>query len=229
MRTPDQRDWFNDSLDLSAKNKERAEALLGRVIVEASELAGATRADVESLKAFLSRTDDGGIRLAYRRDPQRLPRRCVIVGSTNDPRPLPNDPSGNRRFVPLTCTAGNPVAIREYMDTHRDQLWAEALHRYRAGGEVAWLPDHLKPSAREAASSAQHADDLLEDKLDEYLYTAPEAFRLVDAVRHVLGVTDPLPRDKDRILRALRKSGATVHRDRQFPGSTGVTRYWRKP
>ena len=226
--TMDQRDWFNDALELATDNKRRAEALLGRVIVEASELAGSTRADVESLKAFLSRIDDGGVRLAYRRDPQRLPRRCVIVGSTNDPRPLPNDPSGNRRFIPLTCTSGNPVAIRQYMDRHRVQIWAEGLHRYRAG-EVAWIPEHLQPPAREAASAAQHADDLLEDKLDEYLHTAPEAFRLVDAVRSVLGMTDPPPRDKDRILRALRKCGATVHRDRQFPGVSTVIRYWRKP
>lgn len=62
--TMDQRDWFNDALELATDNKRRAEALLGRVIVEASELAGSTRADVEGLKAFLSRTDDGGVRRA---------------------------------------------------------------------------------------------------------------------------------------------------------------------
>ena len=38
--------WFSDTLDLGGRTKERAEALQGRVIVEAAELAGVTRADI---------------------------------------------------------------------------------------------------------------------------------------------------------------------------------------
>ena len=36
-------DWFSDALNLAGDSKQRAEALLGRVIVEAAELAGATK------------------------------------------------------------------------------------------------------------------------------------------------------------------------------------------
>ena len=62
----DKPDWFADGLHLAASAKDRAEALQGRVIVEASEMAGSTTSELESLKAFISRTDDGSQRLAYR-------------------------------------------------------------------------------------------------------------------------------------------------------------------
>lgn len=82
---PDMPDLFNDGLHLAADPRIRAEALQGRAIVEASEMAGSTRAEMESLKAFLSRTDDGGQRMAYRRNPEAMPRRCIIVGTSNNP------------------------------------------------------------------------------------------------------------------------------------------------
>ena len=141
---PPDTEWFTDDLDLSAYRKERAETLQGRVIVEVSEMAGATRAELRSLKGFLSRRNDGGVRLAYRRNPESMPRRCVIIGTTNDIEPLPNDPSGNRRFVPIVLAKGNPKTIRTYMEKHREQLWAEALNLYRQGYE-AWLPQQMLP------------------------------------------------------------------------------------
>ena len=107
-------------------------------------MAGATRAERESLKAFLSRTDDGSVRLAYRRNPETMLRRCVLAGSTNDPHCLPADPSGNRRFVVVTVEAAGagPAGVQAYLKANREQLWAEALHRYHEG-EEAWLPQSL--------------------------------------------------------------------------------------
>ena len=135
--------WFSDGLSFHDDQKAKAEALQGMVLVEASEMTGSTKAEVETIKKFLSRTNDN-IRLTYRRDPSPLLRRCMIVGTTNDPRCLPNDPSGNRRFLPVPCDEGDPAATRAYLDEHRAQLWAEALHRTREKGETAYLPDSLK-------------------------------------------------------------------------------------
>ncbi len=109
----DRGEWFSDGLYLAADSKVRAEALQGRVVVEAAEMQGSTRADLESLKAFLSRTDDGAVRLAYRKDPELLLRRCVIVGTADRNEPLPND-QNLRRFVPIYLDAGKPADIREY-------------------------------------------------------------------------------------------------------------------
>ena len=141
---PERDEWFSDGLRLAADDKVRAEALQARVIVEAAEMAGSTRAERESLKAFLSRTDDGAVRLAYRRDPETMRRRCVMAGTTNDSHCLPADPSGNRRFVALNVRSGldGAAGVRAYLDDARGQLWAEALHRYHAG-ETVYLPADL--------------------------------------------------------------------------------------
>ena len=137
---PERSIWFNDGLSFHDDQKAKAEALQGMVLVEASEMTGSTKAEVETIKKFLSRTNDR-IRLTYRRDPSPLLRRCMIVGTTNDSRCLPNDPSGNRRFMPVSCTAGDPAKTRASLDDHRDQLWAEAVKRVRVDTETAYLED----------------------------------------------------------------------------------------
>ena len=129
---PDYPDFFSDALNLSGDDKSRVEALQGRVIVECSEMAGATRADQEMLKAFCSRQNDGTIRLAFRRDPETMLRRAVIVGTSDRDTPLPND-HNLRRFVPVYLLDGSPEAITKYLDGNREQLWAEALERHRRG------------------------------------------------------------------------------------------------
>ena len=71
------------------------------------------------------------------------------MGTTNDPQPLPNDPTGNRRFVPIDIATreGGTPALRSYLDKHRTQLWSEAkwLWNHRQHHEqTPWLPDRLK-------------------------------------------------------------------------------------
>ena len=164
MFPPEHSVWFNDGLHLASDPKIRAEAIQGRVLVEVSEMAGSTKADLESLKAFVSRQDDGSVRLAFRRNPEPTPRRCIIVGSTNRLDALPNDPTGNRRFVPITL---NPAtqAVEDYLDEHRDQLWSEALTRHAAGVNPK-LPRDLMPQAAVAAETHRSQDVMIEDALD---------------------------------------------------------------
>ena len=109
-------EWFNDGLHLADQRKEQAEALQGIVYCEASEMAGTNRAELEALKAFLSRTNDR-VRLVWRRNPESMPRRAIIIGTTNDHHPLPNDPTGNRRFVPIVVQPGEGGAegVRRYL------------------------------------------------------------------------------------------------------------------
>ena len=118
-------------------------------------MQGARRADLESLKAFLSRTDDGSTRLAYRHNPEPMPRRCIIVGTADRPDPLPDDPN-LRRFVPITLTGGNAARVMEFMDKCRDQLWAEGLYLYERGQD-ARLPDELKGKQAEATEAGAFA------------------------------------------------------------------------
>ena len=134
--------------------------MLGRVIVELSELTGFRRAELESLKAFISRRDDGATRLAYRRDPETALRRCILVGTSNDVECLPNDPSGNTRFVPIQCGEGSHV--EPYLDKHRGQLWAEGLALYRKG-ERANLPRDLMDLQAAHGELHRRKDAIIED------------------------------------------------------------------
>ena len=167
-----QSDWFSDSLRFDTDVKVQTEALQNRVIVEASEMQGSTRAEIGNMKSVLSRTDDGSVRLAYRRNPEPSPRRCVIVGTTDKEQSLPNDPN-NRRFVPVKLAGrANLGELVEYMDAERSQIWAEAVHRYHRG-ETAHLPPDLEGLQRDAVEDARHRDVGLEDAIDAYLDTAP--------------------------------------------------------
>jgi hypothetical protein len=51
-------EWFTDSIDLGAKDKEAIEQLQGKWIVEIAELHGRRKNDIDRIKTFLSRTSD---------------------------------------------------------------------------------------------------------------------------------------------------------------------------
>ena len=184
---PDMPGLFSDGLNLAGTPQERAEALQGRVIVEASELAGATRADNASLKTFLTRTDDGSVRLAYRRDPELMLRRAIIVGTSDVESPLPND-RNLRRWAPVYLQGGNPAKLRKYLDANRDQLWAQAVHVYKDGTE-ARLPDGLLQEQIAATSKARSRDVIIEDAVEEWTNTHLEHFTLQDCAEGI-GITD---------------------------------------
>ena len=171
---PAELQWgFSDALILSNFNKERIESTLGKIVVEVSELVGSKRADIDSLKAYLSRTDDF-TRLAYDRRPVRRLRNFILIGTANDSEPLPNDPSGNRRFVPIEIAGGNVAAGSKWLDANRLRLWAEAIALYKRGIE-AWLPNTLKRQQAATAEKARFRDDVIENFLEKDIMPALRA------------------------------------------------------
>jgi hypothetical protein len=136
-------EWFSDDLPLNIEGKRVIESLRGRWILEAAELSGMRRADIEHLKAFLSRQVDRA-RLAYGRIVSEVPRQCVIVGTTNSLEYL-RDTTGNRRFWPVRCQRFNITALRR----DRDQLWAEAAAREASGVSIRLNQELWKKAAQE--------------------------------------------------------------------------------
>ena len=122
--------WFTDDLPLNADGQKIIEAIAGRWIVEAAELKGLRKSDVEHLKVFLSRQVDRA-RMPYGRLPREFPRQCVVVGTTNSSKYL-RDGTGNRRFWPIQIDAFDIDRLL----ADRDQLWAEAAHAEAAGESV---------------------------------------------------------------------------------------------
>ena len=203
---PQRAAWFSDGLSFHDDSKTKAEALQGMVLVEASEMTGSTKAEVETIKKFLSRSNDN-IRLTYRRDPSPLVRRGMIVGTTTDPRCLPNDPSGNRRFVSVPCAAGDPAATLAYLDEHRDQMWAEATHRCRELHETAYLPDSLKYQQAELTERYRAVDEVAEGVIGVWLAERP---RPVTANEIGTGISwTPDSRSIYRITTVLKQLGYT--------------------
>lgn len=112
---------------------------------------------------------------------------CSITGTANGSVVLPNDPTGNRRFVAIPIRDGNPQAIRSWLDENRTQLWAEAWHRARAG-ELCWFPHELQTAQEQINETVRSSDTLLEDAfrtwIENQLNTLPttETFHLHHAV-----------------------------------------------
>ena len=215
-------EWFSDSVNVSDDVQKRVEGLLGRVIVELSELTGFRRAELESLKAFISRRDDGATRLAYRRDPETALRRCILVGTSNDAECLPNDPSGNTRYVPIQCVAGTHV--EPYLAERRNQLWAEGLTLYRQG-ERANLPRNLMGLQAEHGERHRRKDQIVEDAVAGIDTTcAPYTMReLCQKTTPPTNSTDR--RAVSRLSDALRLTGWTKKHERIADGKRAYL--WR--
>jgi predicted P-loop ATPase len=165
-------DWFTDDLPLNTDSKRVIEALRGRWIVEAAELSGMKKADVEHLKATLSRRVDRA-RMAYGRLTIDAPRQCIIVGTTNKGQYL-RDTTGNRRYWPVLVQRFDLVELRH----DRDQLWAEAAAR-EAKGESIRLRRELWSMAAEHQQQ-RLADDPFVAILDHYLGDLEGKIRAVD-------------------------------------------------
>ena len=101
-------DWFSDDVPLNDDGKRVIEALRGRWFVEAAELNGMRKGEVEHLKAFLSRSEDRA-RMSYDCLCTEVKRQCVIIGTTNSSEYL-RDSTGNRRFWPVKYE-GNSIVM----------------------------------------------------------------------------------------------------------------------
>jgi len=149
-------EWFSDDLPLNSDGKRVIEQTRGKWIVEASELSGMRKSDVEHLKAMLSRTSDRA-RLSYDRLTTDRRRQFVIIGTTNATYYL-RDTTGNRRFWPVAVTGFDLVALAR----DRDQLWAEAAAREASAGASIRLDSKLWFAAGEEQEEREIADPWLE-------------------------------------------------------------------
>jgi predicted P-loop ATPase len=150
---------FSDQPILHLDTRAQQEKIAGVWMYELGELAGMKRTDVETLKNFLSRTEDNA-RPAYGRFRTDQPRRGIFVGTTNDDQYL-RDPTGNARFWPIRTGDIDLEALRR----DRDQLWAEAALA-EEGGESLVIPENLYQAATAAQDERLMQDPweiLLED------------------------------------------------------------------
>ncbi|MBQ9020933.1 MAG: hypothetical protein IJX65_02895 [Alistipes sp.] len=162
-------EFFLDNLG-NLGNKEAAENLQGRWVVEIAELASFNKKDAATIKLFISQQYDT-YRAPYSRSSEQHPRRCVFVGTTNETGFL-KDLTGARRFLPIQCSAQQAtkdVLDREALTADIEQAYAQTLCEYRKEG---WLPLVLPHDVAADALRVQEeyaAEDAREGLIREWL------------------------------------------------------------
>ena len=139
------KNWYSDSL-YTVTGKEAYEQLQGYWIIEMGEMAATRKAELEQIKQFMSKQSDN-FRSAYARRTMDHPRQCCFFGTTNDEEFL-RDPTGGRRFWPVTVTNKGVYESDKMTEETVDQVWAEIVIRYKAG-ERWHLDRDIELKARE--------------------------------------------------------------------------------
>lgn len=168
--------WFSDSL-ISVTGKESYEQLQGVWIMEMGELSSIKKAEVESVKNYLSKQEDK-YRMAYGHRNTDCPRQCIFVGTTNQPQFL-RDETGNRRFWVVEVKNKKKKVWDELTPEVVKQIWAEAKHYY-SEGEKLFLNDQLEEFAN-AVQESHMEDDPRIGMIESYLETLlPEEWESMD-------------------------------------------------
>jgi len=185
----------------------RARLMRGALMVELGELSGLRSREIETIKAWITRSKEDWVP-KYQEYAVTLQRRCVIQGTSN-PTDLLDDPTGARRWLPMACGEVDVEGIAR----DRDQLWAEARVMFTAGG-VEW---------REAQALAEgvHDDyrvtDTWEDAIEKWLETpdldgtlpGAEGFKTHDVLTQALYCREHAIKraDETRVAKVLRTLG----------------------
>lgn len=163
-------DWYSDSLSVSDMNdKTAAEKLQGYWILEIGELAGMKKADIDKVKAFISRQDDK-YRASFGRRVNSHPRQCIFFATTNEQNGYLRDNTGNRRFWPIKTPGTGSKKAWELTSDEVKQIWAE-VKVLAEKGESLFIDDKLIAEAAEEAAQEAMQHDEREGLVREYLDT----------------------------------------------------------
>lgn len=162
------KEWFSDTF-LTVQGKEALEQIQGAWIIEMAELSGLRKAEVETVKHFISKYEDM-YRPAYGRVTETYKRQCIFIGTTNN-KDFLRDPSGNRRFMPIDV---NPNMMQKSVFTDLtpfevDQIWAEAFVLYKKG-ELLYLVGDEEMIAKEEQRNHIETDER-RGIIDDYVNT----------------------------------------------------------
>lgn len=203
-------EWFTDDLDEMGGKDSKMQA--GNAwIIELAELDSMRKSDISTIKAFISRKVDK-FRKPFGHYVEERPRQCIMAGTVNPAGEYFQDATGAVRFWPHFCTAIDIEALR----ADRDQLWAEAVHQYRAGVPW-WLDIEAQVSAAAAQQEQRFAEDIWTQKITQWLSNNRhriDGIPLDEILTDALGLrlSDCDKREQTRIGIIIAKSGWGNHR-----------------
>jgi hypothetical protein len=175
------------------------------VIVELPELIGLKGQDESLVKGFVTNTEDL-IRQLYARKAIKSQRGFIMIGTTNEGNYLTED-MGVRRFWPIKIPVGKKINTNA-IATDRDQLFAEAVHRYKEGEVFYTVPEEL----HEAVVRSKTRVEALAGAVQSFVATDLRPAWRIDEVYSYLVGHGYLPKNLsasvfNRIERALRYCG----------------------
>lgn len=219
--------YFTEMVNELRDHKRFVEQIAGKWVVEFAELSALRKADVELVKAIITMQVDK-TRPSYGRHTVEYPRQCVLAASVNPKagQGYLTDSTGNRRFWPVACTAIDLPRL----ERKRDQLWAEAVSRFR-DGEDWWLSDDESALAMREQDCRMQGD-VWEDTIADYLtpgFAYTSAQLLTDALKMPVAQHDQ--RAKDRVAGIMADLGWSQAwgKERQTDGTRKSARIWRLP
>ena len=187
------RNWFSDTFT-TVQGKESFEQIQGAWIVEMAELSGLKKAEVETIKLYISKQEDS-FRPAYGRVVETYKRQCVFFGTTNS-KDFLRDPTGNRRFMPIDVRKEyvKKLVPTDLTDYEIDQIWAEAYQLY-LNGETLYLEGNESTLAR--IEQAKHAEtDERKGIIEEFLEKLyPENWAELDIYERRTWLDDPIAKN----------------------------------
>lgn len=107
------------------------------------ELDSFGKRESSMLKAMITRSEDA-FRPPYGMSVEIFPRRFTLYGCGNRYEFLQHDPSGYRRYAVVEV---NRLLDFAKLGADRNQLWAEAWHRYKTGGINYWMVEGASENA----------------------------------------------------------------------------------
>lgn len=194
----------------------------GVMVVELAELSGFSKQDDESIKNWITQQIDE-VRLPYDRSISKFPRQFVFAATTNNYNYL-KDPSGNRRFWPVTIM--REIDIEE-IRTIKNQIWAEAVHWYKQKLYIGPTPEEneLAEIERNKRLSSDAWEDIvmrIVQSLDVDEFKIPDILEKMD-----LRMTEKNDLSVKRISGILRMNGFD-NSSRWDKRISKTVRYWSK-
>jgi putative DNA primase/helicase len=156
--------WYAEASE-SVTSKDFFMALQGKILVEIAELDSFSRAEVTRIKQVISAPKDR-FRPPYARAPADFPRTCIFVGTTNENEYL-RDSTGGTRFWPIKCGELRLDLIAD----QREQLFAEAVAKFKAGSTWWEMPRQETEAEQEARRQADSWEEVVDDWLRRQMYT----------------------------------------------------------
>jgi len=227
--------WFSEC-HAEMVGKQFQEQLQGAWLLEIAEMnAIASARQVEGVKALITCRNDR-FRPVWGRQVEDHPRQTILCGTTNR-----NDwnvsETGARRFWPIACG----IVDLEYIEQQRDQLFAEAVQRFkrypadakfwreREANGAAWWDVPIDEA--KAEQSAREDSDAIEDVIIPWLIRRDIERINVNEIMEQCFEMNPKDRDipfQKRIAKVLRRVG-WVSVTKHNPAIGRAQKMWLRP